>query len=51
MLGGDHLEIEERENNNFGRSPESPSYDTLMIQNGNSHSNSHETEIGTYAQN
>ena len=40
MLSGNHLEREESENTNFGRRPESPRYDTLMNQNGNSHRNS-----------
>ena len=51
MLGGNHLEREESENSNSGRRPESPSYDTLLNQVGSSRSNSHETEIRTYAQN
>ena len=50
MLGGNHLEREESEISNHGRRPESPSYDTLLNQNGNSHPHSHETEIKTYAQ-
>ena len=45
MLGGNHLERDKVEISNYGRRPESPSYDTLLNQNSNSHHNSHETEI------
>ena len=51
MLGDNHLEREESEISNHGRRPESPSYDTLLNQNGNSHPHSHETEIRTYVRN
>ena len=51
MLGGNHLEGEKSEKSNFGRRPESPSYDTLMNHNGNSHPNSHEIGIRIYTQN
>ena len=51
LLGGNHLERNESEVSNYGRRPESPSYDTLLNQNSNFHPNSHESEIRTYAQN
>ena len=40
MLGGNNLEKEGSESNNFGRRPDSPCYDTSMNQNTNSRSNS-----------
>ena len=51
MLGGNHLARDESEISNHGSRPESPSYDTLLNQNGNSHHNSHETVNRTFAQN
>ena len=51
MLGGNQLERDESETSNYGRRLQSPSYGTLLNQNSNSHPNSHETEIKTYAQN
>ena len=50
ILGGNHLERDESEISNYGRRPESRSYDTLLNRNSNSHPNSHETEIRTYVQ-
>ena len=50
MLGGNHLEMDDSETNNYGRRPKSPS-DTLLNQERNSHPNSHETETRTCAQN
>ena len=47
MLGGDHLERDERESNKYGRWPESPGYGTILNQDSNSHPNSRETEIST----
>ena len=43
MLGGNHLERDESEISNYGRRPESPSYDTLLNQNSSSHPNLHGT--------
>ena len=51
MLGGNHSGRDESEISNHGRRPESPSFDTLLNQNSNSHPNSHEAEIRTFAQN
>ena len=51
MLGGNNLEREESESSNFGRKPESPSYNVLLNQNVQSHSNSREAEIRSYTQN
>ena len=51
MLGGNNLEREEGESSNSGRRPDSSCYVASMNQNTNSHSNSHEAEIRTYAQN
>ena len=51
MLGGNTLEGDESETNNYGRRSESPSYGTLLNQDSNSHPNPHKTEIWTYAQN
>ena len=48
MLGGNHLESEESETSNHGRRLESPSFDTLLNQNGNSDPYSRETEIRSY---
>ena len=49
MFGGNHFERDESEISNQGRSPGSPSLGTLLNQNSNSHLNSHETKIRTYA--
>ena len=52
MLGGNHSGRDESEMSNHGRRPERPSYDNFLLnQNVNSHLNSHEAEIRTYAQN
>ena len=51
MLGGNNLEREESESSNLGKRPENPRYDTLMNQHNQSHSNSREAEIRSYAQN
>ena len=52
MLGGKRNNLErESESSNFGRRPDSLFYDTSIIQNTNSHSNSQVAEIRTYAQN
>ena len=51
MLGGNHLERDDGEISNYGRRPESPTFDTLLNQESNSHPNSHEVEIKTCAQN
>ena len=51
MLGGNSLDREESISSNFGRRPESPSYGNLLNQSGQSHSNSREAEIRSYAQN
>ena len=50
MLGGNYSERDQCEISN-GRRTGSVSYDTLLNQNSNSHPNSHETEIRTYARN
>ena len=50
ILGGNHLERDESETSNYCKSPESPSYGTLLNQDSNSHPNSHEAEIRTCAQ-
>ena len=51
MLGGINLEREREENesSNVGRRPDNPSYKNLMNQNTNSHSDSREAEIRTFA--
>ena len=49
MLGGNHLDREESEVTNSVRRPESPSYNTLINHDVNSHSNSREGEIKGYA--
>ena len=51
MLGGNNLEREESESSNSGRRPELPSYNALINQNVQSHSNSREAEIRSFAQN
>ena len=51
MPGGNHLDREESEVTNFVRRPESPSYNTLINHDVNSHSNSREDEIKVYAGN
>ena len=50
MLGENNLEREESESSNLGRRPESPSYNALINQNVQSHSNSREAEIRSCAQ-
>ena len=45
MLGGNHLERDESDISNYGRRPESPSYDTLLNQTSISNPNSLETEF------
>ena len=51
MLRENSLKREGSESSNLGRRPESPSYDTLMNQSVQSHSNSREAEIRSYARN
>ena len=51
MLGGNHSGRDESEISNHGKRPEKPTFETLLSQNCNSHLNSHEAEIRTYAQN
>ena len=50
-LGGNQSKRDESEISNYGRKPESPSYDTLLNQSSTSHPNSREIEIRTYTQN
>ena len=45
MIGGSNLERDESDSSNFGRRLDSPSYDTSVNQNTNSHSNSCEADI------
>ena len=51
MLGGIDPEREESEFSNFVRRPESSSYNKLVNQEANYHSNSREDEIRVYAGN
>ena len=51
ILIGNCLEWDESETKTYGRTPESPSYGTLLNQDSNFHHNSHEAEIRTCAQN
>ena len=50
MLGGNSLNQEESEPSNLGRRPERSSYENLLNQNGQSHFNSREAEIRSYAE-
>ena len=45
LLGGNSLHRDESVYSNLGRRPESPSYENLLNQNDQSHSNSREAEI------
>ena len=50
MIGGNSLDREESLYRNLGKRPESSSYENLLNQNGQSHSNSREAEIRSCAQ-
>ena len=51
MLVGNSLDREESVYSNIGRRPESPSYENVLNQNDQSHSNSREAEIRSCAKN
>ena len=49
MLGGKNLDREEGVSSRLGRRPENPSLGHLLNHNGQSHSNSREAEIRSFA--
>ena len=51
MLSGNSLDRGESDSSNLRRRPQSPSYENLLYQNGQSHTHAREAEIMSYAQN